>query len=68
MKNAPAGYYLNGTPDGSREGRYYVNNHNLEEWCVVTACFHKLFISVIIDTERFWFFICNNFAVKMQGK
>ncbi|XP_059171859.1 uncharacterized protein LOC131952942 [Physella acuta] len=31
MKNSPAGYYLGGTPDGSRKGIYYINNHNLEE-------------------------------------
>ncbi|XP_059171833.1 uncharacterized protein LOC131952915 [Physella acuta] len=30
MKNAPAGFYLNGTPDGSREGSYCINTHNLD--------------------------------------
>ncbi|CAG5122487.1 unnamed protein product [Candidula unifasciata] len=30
-KDAPMGMYLNGTPDGSREGHYYINNHNLDE-------------------------------------
>ncbi|KAK6976469.1 hypothetical protein BgiMline_022900, partial [Biomphalaria glabrata] len=31
MKNAPAGFYYNGTPDGSRSGCYYINNHNPED-------------------------------------
>ncbi|CAL1536617.1 unnamed protein product [Lymnaea stagnalis] len=29
MKNVPAGFYLNGTPNGSREGSYCINTHNL---------------------------------------
>ncbi|XP_035824876.1 uncharacterized protein LOC101864606 [Aplysia californica] len=28
MKGGPAGYYLSGTPDGSRDGGYYINIHN----------------------------------------
>ncbi|KAK0052522.1 hypothetical protein Bpfe_018106 [Biomphalaria pfeifferi] len=28
LKNVPAGFYLNGTPDGSREGSYCINTHN----------------------------------------
>ncbi|KAK0052523.1 hypothetical protein Bpfe_018107, partial [Biomphalaria pfeifferi] len=32
MNNAPAGFYNNGTPDGSRSGCYYINNHNPEDW------------------------------------
>ncbi|RUS69141.1 hypothetical protein EGW08_023097 [Elysia chlorotica] len=31
MKDAPAGYYLNGTPDGSRDGTFRVNIHKLDE-------------------------------------
>ena len=31
MKSGPAGYYLNGTPDGSRDGAYYINTHNVKE-------------------------------------
>ncbi|KAH9523184.1 hypothetical protein Btru_066043 [Bulinus truncatus] len=31
MKNAPLAFYKNGTPDGSREGCYYINSHNLDE-------------------------------------
>ncbi|XP_055894372.1 uncharacterized protein LOC106078954 isoform X1 [Biomphalaria glabrata] len=31
MKNSPAGFYYNGTPDGSRSGCYYINNHNPED-------------------------------------
>ena len=32
MKDGPAGYYLNGTPDGSRDGTFRVNVHKFEEW------------------------------------
>ncbi|GFN94217.1 hypothetical protein PoB_002072300 [Plakobranchus ocellatus] len=31
MKDAPAGYYLNGTPDGLRDGSFRVNNNTLED-------------------------------------
>lgn len=31
LKDAPAGYYLNGTPDGSRDGTFRVNIHRLDE-------------------------------------
>ncbi|GFR96964.1 hypothetical protein ElyMa_002733500, partial [Elysia marginata] len=31
MKDAPAGYYLNGTPDGSRDGTFRLNAHRLDE-------------------------------------
>uniref|UniRef100_A0A2C9L128 DUF885 domain-containing protein n=1 Tax=Biomphalaria glabrata TaxID=6526 RepID=A0A2C9L128_BIOGL len=30
-KSSPIAYYYNGTPDGSREGCFYINNHHLEE-------------------------------------
>ncbi|BFZ14786.1 hypothetical protein BsWGS_17825 [Bradybaena similaris] len=29
--DSPMGMYLNGTPDGSRDGCYYINNNNLDE-------------------------------------
>ncbi|GFO11541.1 hypothetical protein PoB_003804600 [Plakobranchus ocellatus] len=31
LADAPAGYYFNGTGDGSRQGCFYVNTHNFEE-------------------------------------
>ncbi|GFR97847.1 hypothetical protein ElyMa_001004000 [Elysia marginata] len=44
MKDSPAGYYFNGTADGSRQGCFYVNSHNFEErlpYSFTALCLHE---------------------------